>query len=154
LAALALTAGAQAQDMRPVLSDASAQAVISGCVALAEEEGWNLAIAVYDTGADLKAFRRMDDTQLGSTGIAMWKGEAVANFPFPTGAMAEAVESTPALASAPGIAPLRGGVPLRTQDGAWIGGVGVSGATGEQDEQCAIAGAAAAGLVTGLEGAE
>ena len=33
-----------------------------------------------------------------------------------------------------------GGVPIITETGVQIGGVGVSGATGDQDEQCAQAG--------------
>ena len=33
-----------------------------------------------------------------------------------------------------------GGLPILTADGAQLGGIGVSGATSDQDEQCAQAG--------------
>ena len=46
-----------------------------------------------------------------------------------------------------GIVPLPGGVLIRDAEGALIGAVGVSGDTSDNDELCALAGIAAAGLV-------
>lgn len=50
-----------------------------------------------------------------------------------------------------GMAPFPGGVLLKTSDGAVYGAIGVSGAAGDEDELCALAGATeAVGLVAGL----
>ena len=46
-----------------------------------------------------------------------------------------------------GILPLPGGVLLRDADGVLLGAVGVSGETPDNDEICALAGIAAAGLI-------
>ena len=46
-----------------------------------------------------------------------------------------------------GIIPVPGGVLIRSQEGALLGAVGVSGDTSDNDEVCAVAGIAAAGLV-------
>ena len=46
------------------------------------------------------------------------------------------------LLSAPGLVLMQGGLPI-SLNGIWLGAVGVSGATSEQDEQVAAAGIAA-----------
>lgn len=46
----------------------------------------------------------------------------------------------PGLALDPGHAAFPGGLPIMTAEGQHIGGVGVSGATSNQDEECAQAG--------------
>jgi uncharacterized protein GlcG (DUF336 family) len=48
----------------------------------------------------------------------------------------------PATATLPGVFASPGGVPIMA-DGKVVGAVGVSGVTGDQDEQCAKAGASA-----------
>ena len=44
------------------------------------------------------------------------------------------------IAPVPGIATFAGGLPIMTGSGAQIGGIGVSGASADEDEQCAQAG--------------
>lgn len=46
----------------------------------------------------------------------------------------------------PHYVPVRGGVLLRNDSGDVVGAIGVTGASADQDEACALAGAAAAGL--------
>ena len=46
------------------------------------------------------------------------------------------------------IAAVPGGLLLKSADGSVVGAIGVSGATADEDEHCAIAGARACGLVT------
>jgi len=135
-----------AQEMRPVLSSASAQAIVDGCRVYANDKGWNLNIAVLDQGRNLQAFLRMDDAPLGSIEIAQWKANATASFPRATKGTAERARDFPALAAASNIAIFEGGEAIFSQDGVHLGGVGVSGATGAQDAECARAGIAAAGL--------
>ena len=141
-----VTAPVNAQEMRPVLSAASAQTIVDGCRDYAEGKGWNLNIAVLDQGRNLQAFLRMDDAPLGSIEIAQWKANATASFPRATKGTAERARDFPALAAAPNIAIFEGGEAIFTQDGVHIGGVGVSGAAGSEDAECARAGIAAAGL--------
>ena len=137
---------ALSQEMRPVLSASSAQAIVDGCRDYADDKGWNLNIAVLDQGRNLQAFLRMDDAPLGSIEIAQWKANATASFPRATKGTAERARDFPALAAAPNIAIFEGGEAIFSQDGVHLGGVGVSGATGAQDAECARAGIAAADL--------
>lgn len=141
-----LTAPIAAQEMRPVLNAASAQAIVDGCRDYADEKGWNLNIAVLDQGRNLQAFLRMDDAPLGSIEIAQWKANATASFPRATKGTAERARDFPALAAAPNIAIFEGGEAIFSNDGVHLGGVGVSGAAGSEDAECARAGIAAAGL--------
>lgn len=144
--AMISSGAAQAQEMRPALTAASAKAIIAGCEAFAEEKGWRLNIAVLDQGRNPVAFLRMDGAPLGSIEIAEWKANATASFPRATKGAAERAQDFPAVAAAPNIAIFEGGEAIFTEDGAHIGGVGVSGAAGSEDAECARAGIAAAGL--------
>jgi uncharacterized protein GlcG (DUF336 family) len=145
---------ASAQEARPVLTASTAQNIVSACQAWAEERGLNLVIAVYDQGVDLKAYLRMDEAHYASIAIAQWKGEGAAGLGRTSAALGSLAENNPAIYTTPAIATLRGGVPIRTADGVLLGGVGVSGASGADDERCAIAGVEAAGLTTSRPEAE
>ncbi len=146
LSTVILTSPTTAQEMRPVLNASSAQAIVDGCRDYADEKGWNLNIAVLDQGRNLQAFLRMDDAPLGSIEIAQWKANATASFPRATKGTAERARDFPALAAAPNIAIFEGGEAIFSNDGVHLGGVGVSGAAGSEDAECARAGIAAAGL--------
>ena len=140
---LAAAGSAAAQDMRPALTASSAKAIVAGCEAHALEKGWKLNIAVLDQGRNLIAFLRMDGAPLGSLEISQWKANASASFPGPTKGAADRAQEFPALAAAPNIAICEA---IFTKEGVHIGGVGVSGAAGSEDAECARAGIAAAGL--------
>ncbi len=151
-AALILTAfSAQARETKPILTLAMAEKIADVCAALAVEKGWRpINIAVYDDGGNLTVFHRMDGAFLGSIQIAMLKGQTSTAFPFPTRLVSELAYGKdgepgplPGIAEIPGIAAFPGGVPIMTSDGHQVGGVGVSGATGDQDEECAQVGIAA-----------
>lgn len=150
LAALPLilcAAAAPAQDLRPVLSAASAQTIVSTCAAMAAERQWNLSIAVLDSGGNLAAFLRMDRTSLASVDIAQWKANAAAHWGWPTKQMVDRIAAMPSFAHAPNTASFEGGVPVYSADGkVLLGGVGVSGAASADDAACARAGIARAGL--------
>lgn len=135
-----------AQEMRPALTTASAKAIVAGCEAFAADKGWRLNISVFDQGKNLLAFVRMDGAQLGSIDIAHWKANAAAAFPRSTKGAADSARTFPAIGFAPNIAIFEGGEAIFTSDGTHIGGVGVSGARGSEDAECARAGLDAAGL--------
>ena len=83
----------------------------------------------------------MENTQYASNDIAIGKARAAATYQRPTRAFADAIaKGGPAMLSLGGIFASPGGVPIMV-DGKVIGAVGVSGVTGDQDEQCAMAGA-------------
>ncbi len=146
--AMGLSAGAQALDQKPVLTLDMANKIIEACIAKAAAEGWRpVNVAVYDDGGNLKAFQRMDNAFLGSIQVAQLKGHSSTMFPFPTRVFAELAYGTdgnpgriPGIAEVPGIAAFAGGVPIMTPDGHQLGGVGVCGASSDEDEQCAEAG--------------
>ena len=144
-AALAvLTVGASAQDKRPdygtEINAAGAKKIAAGVVAECQKNGWNVAVAVVDNHGFLVYFERMDNTQTASVDIAVGKAKAAATYRRPTRVFMETInKGGPATATLPGIFASPGGLPIMV-DGKVTGGVGVSGVTGDQDEQCAKAG--------------
>jgi uncharacterized protein GlcG (DUF336 family) len=125
---------------------AIAKKMADACEAKATQEDWKMNIAVVDDGADLVLFQRMDGAFLGSVQIAQLKAETSAKFPMPSRALGEIAFGkdgqpgrAPGLAFVPGLAAFPGGLPIKTADGAHIGAIGVSGGTGDQDEECAQA---------------
>lgn len=88
-------------------------------------------------------FERIDDTQIASIRIAIAKARAAATYRRPTRVFADGIaKGNNALATLPGVIGSPGGIPI-VVGGKIIGAVGVSGVTGDQDEQCAKAGASA-----------
>jgi len=74
--------------------------------------------------------------------IAIGKARAAATYRRPTRAFVDAIaKSGPAVMTLPGVVASPGGLPIMS-GGRVTGGVGVSGVTGDQDEQCAKAGLA------------
>jgi glc operon protein GlcG len=145
LALVALAFGAAAQDRRPgygpQLNTATAKKLAAGTLAECAKNSWNVAVAVVDTHGSLVYFERMDDTQYASMDIAIGKARAAATYRRPTRAFADVInKGGPATATLPGVMASPGGVPVFV-DGRIIGAVGVSGVTGDQDEQCSMAGA-------------
>jgi glc operon protein GlcG len=140
----ALATSASAQDKRPdygtAVNAAGAKKVAAGVVAECQKNGWNVAVAVVDTHGFLVYFERMDNTQTASMDIAVGKARAAATFRRPTRVFMEVInKGGPATATLPGVFASPGGVPIMV-DGKVTGAVGVSGVTGDQDEQCAKAG--------------
>jgi len=136
----AATGSAAAIEQRPFLTLDVAKKIAAACEAKAKQEGWKMNIAIIDSGGNLKYFLRQDDAFLKSIEIAQMKAGTSAGFPFSSKQIAEIATKIPGIAFVPGIATFEGGLPILTADGKHIGGVGVSGASAEQDGQCAQAG--------------
>ena len=95
---------------------------------------------MVDTHGSLVYFERMDNTQIASVEIAVGKAKSAATYRRPTRAFMDVInKGGPATATLPGVFASPGGVPIMV-DGKVSGAVGVSGVTGDQDEQCAKAG--------------
>jgi glc operon protein GlcG len=143
-ALVALTVGAFAQDKRPeygtAVNVAGAKKIAAGVIAECQKNGWNVAVAVVDNHGYLVYFERMDNTQTASMDIAVGKARAAATYRRPTRVFADVInKGGHATATLPGVFASPGGLPIMV-DGKVTGGVGVSGVTGDQDEQCSKAG--------------
>ncbi|MCQ8185590.1 GlcG/HbpS family heme-binding protein [Parvularcula maris] len=129
------------------LSEESAQEILTGCRAFAEENELTIAIAVLDDRLSMLAYRRMDSLREGPAKLAVRKAEYAAEWGSETRRLADAVgEGRLGWAFTSGGPPIEGGVPVYTSEGVLLGGVGVSGASAADDALCAKAGIERAGL--------
>ena len=138
--AIAASSLVHAAQERPFLESAKAHQIVSACREKALENGWKMAVAVYDDKATLISFLRMDDVKIGNVKIAMVKGEASASYGRPTKYWADKAASNPVFLEMPLFPAFGGGEPIYAKDGTLLGGVGVSGSSDDNDAQCARAG--------------
>ena len=152
LALLALTgAGAAPAQVAPkqTLTLDGARRVIAAATAEARRNKAGGVIAVVDDGGNLIAVERLDGTFAAGANISIGKARTAALFKRPTKFFEDVIRNgrTPMVALND-FTPLQGGVPI-VVDGQIVGAVGVSGASSaQQDEEFAIAGAAALGGLT------
>jgi glc operon protein GlcG len=101
-------------------------------------------IAVVDEGGNLVALERLDGTFSAGANISIGKARTAAMFKRPTKFFEDVIKNgRTAMVALPDFTPLQGGVPIMV-DGQIVGAVGVSGAmSAQQDEELALAGAAA-----------
>ena len=106
-------------------------------------------IAVVDDGGNLMALERLDGTFAAGANISIGKARTAALFKKPTRAFEELInKSRTAMTALNDFTPLQGGVPIVVGSNI-VGGVGVSGAaSAQQDEELAMAGAAAVSPTT------
>jgi uncharacterized protein GlcG (DUF336 family) len=123
--------------MRSILTLATAQKMAAACEQKAKAEGWKVIIAIMDDGGNLKYFSRMDDSFLISIKVAQLKANTSAAVPLSSRKFGEVAKANPGVELVPGTATFPGGLPIITASGKHIGGIGVSGATADQDEACA-----------------
>jgi glc operon protein GlcG len=141
---MAVSGGAQAPlPNKRVLTLEAARLVVAAAEAEARKNNWAVSIAVLDDAGHMILFQRMDGAKLVATDIAIRKARTAVYFQGETKGLEEEVTKGGRTALLPieGFMPLEGGVPLRS-GGQLVGAVGVSGVTGAQDAQCALAGAA------------
>ena len=126
------------------LTLAEANRMIQAAIAKAGELNVKISIAASDTGGNLVAFNRMDGASAVSATVAQGKAAASAGFGRASGTLQADSPVIQAVIAALGgrMLPARGAVPVH-KTGELVGAIGASGATAEQDEQCAQAGAAA-----------
>jgi glc operon protein GlcG len=143
LALVSAASLAVAQDRRPdngpPINIAAAKKIAAGVLAECAKNSWNVAVAIVEPSGSLVYFERMENTQYAGIDIAIGKARTAATLRRPTRALFEVANKMPAYATLPALYALPGGLPIMA-DGKVIGGVGVSGVTGDQDEQCAKVG--------------
>ena len=120
----------------------SAKKAAAAAAAEARKNNWNMAIVVTDAGGEVVYLEKMDATQTGSVKVATGKARSAAMFKRPTKVFQDAVASGGGglrILGLEGAVPIDGGLPI-VMDGKIVGAIGVSGAAGDQDAQCAKAG--------------
>jgi uncharacterized protein GlcG (DUF336 family) len=129
------------------LTQADASFLIDHAISGAKAIGVAVSVAIVEGGGSTIGSLRMDGAKLASIGVAEAKAWTAAYFQRPS--MDYGVPSAPGggsygiLNPYPGkLVPLPGGQPIFF-NGAYLGGIGVSGATGEQDDSLAKAAVAA-----------
>jgi uncharacterized protein GlcG (DUF336 family) len=127
-----------------------AQEAIAAALQKAEEIGTQMCIAVVDSGANLKAFARMNDAWVGSIDIAIKKAKTACFFGMPTGQIGKLSQPGGPLFgiehSNEGLITFPGGLPIVNREGILVGAIGVSGSSVENDHTVASAGVEVIGL--------
>jgi uncharacterized protein GlcG (DUF336 family)/mannose-6-phosphate isomerase-like protein (cupin superfamily) len=146
LAAALVIAPARAQTVeKKSLNLDGAKRVIAAAVDYAKKnKAPGGVIAVVDEGGNLMALERLDGTFAMGATISIGKARTAVLFNKPTRFFEELInKGRTAMTALDGFTPLIGGIPI-VIDGEVIAGIGVSGAaSANQDEELALAGAAA-----------
>lgn len=134
--------------MPPSVTLQDARRVISAAEDKAQEIGQPMNIAVVDSGGNLVSHVRMDGAWIGSIDISINKAFTSRAFDISTKDLAE--PSQPGgqfygihVSNGGRIRIFAGGIPLSGAGSEVVGAIGVSGGSGEQDQEVAEAGAAA-----------
>lgn len=132
-----------------VISVEAASQALAATVSHAKQMGIAINVAITDSSGTLAGFLRMPGAFLHSIDIAIDKAYTAASFGFPTSQWMKILEGDEALKAGlplrPRLVIFGGGLPI-VENGMRIGGIGVSGGSAEQDEECARAGLKAIGL--------
>lgn len=123
---------------------------VQAAVAMAKKLNVLINVAVVDRSGILAAFLRMPGAPLHSVEISIDKAYTSASFGLPTSQWDAILSEHSAMVKEglllrPRFVAFGGGVPIY-EEGFILGGIGVSGASEQQDEQCARAGLIAIGL--------
>ncbi len=122
----------------------NAETVIEAARKKAVALNTKMCIAVVDSGANLKAFVRMDDAWVGSIDIAIKKAKTACFFGMATGDLGQLSQPAEPLYgiehSNDGLITFPGGLPIVDEDGVLVGAIGVSGSSVENDHEVAAAG--------------
>jgi len=136
-----------------MLTLAHAETIIAAAFAEGRRLGLKpLSVAVLDPGGHLIAFGRQDGSSTLRPQIALGKAGGALGLGVSSRKIGEMAAERPTFVAslgviAPhGVIPAAGGVLIEGSGGAVIGAVGVTGDLSDNDELCALAGIAAAGL--------
>jgi len=130
----------------------TARAMVEDALNHAQENGWEVAVAIYDPSGGLVAFGRSDRVAMPSIQFALDKAWTAAGLGKSTQAFGQRALEIPSLGLGIGgrdrLMVWGGGVAILHSTGC-IGGIGVSGAQEEEDIACAQAAIHKAGLTSG-----
>jgi uncharacterized protein GlcG (DUF336 family) len=135
------------------LSLSQAREIIAGARAAGSTSQFNpLTVVVLDAGGHVLAVEREDGSSNKRFEIAYGKAHGAISLGMGSRALMARAEQQPffiaAVTHAVGaLVPVPGGVLVKDADGVLLGAVGVTGDTSDHDEEAALAGIEAAGLV-------
>ena len=128
---------------KKVLTREAAERIAAVAEAEAQKRNATVVIVVVDDGGYPLVLKRLNDTQVASVDVGIGKARTAAIFRRPSREFEEQIKNgRVASLVLPGATPLQGGVPL-IANGKVVGAIGVSGNTPQEDEDIALAGAAA-----------
>ncbi len=128
---------------KQILSLEAADRIAAAAEAEARKRSATVVIVVVDDGGYPLVLKRLNDTQVASVDVGIGKARTAAIFRRPSREFEEQIKNgRVASLVLPGATPLQGGVPLLA-NGNVVGAIGVSGNTPQEDEDIALAGAAA-----------
>jgi uncharacterized protein GlcG (DUF336 family) len=112
----------------------------------ASELGVSISVVIVDRTGIILVMETADSASPGTSDASIMKAKGAARYRIATHTTAEFVKTLPAqlaqhALSLPEVCALRGGVPIQIE-GEVVGGVGVSGGSGEQDTAISLAAAA------------
>lgn len=125
---------------KPMLDNSDVAAMARECRVRALQNGWAVCIAIVDDGGYLMYLERLDGAALHTPEVATGKARTSATMQIPTGVLEDAVKDRSSILASRERTLLRGGVPI-LHDGHCLGGIGVAGVLGTQDEEVARIGA-------------
>jgi glc operon protein GlcG len=130
-----------AQDMKPFLTLKTAKAMAEAVDKKATEMGIKVHIAIVDDGGNLKYYLRQDGAPLVAEKISQMKAFTAVAMEKSTAEVGEISKAeTPGIELVPNLIKFGGGIPIKNSKGQILGGIGVSGASKEDDAACAQAG--------------
>src|SRR5213082_2254439 len=149
LLAIGSTAFAQTAEKRSLTLDGAERVIAAAKAEAAKVKAPGGVIAVVDAGGNLMALERLDGTFAMGATISVGKARTAVLFKKPTRFFEELInKGRTAMTAVDGFTPLIGGIPIII-GGEVVGGIGVSGAaSANQDEELALAGAAAFSVAT------
>lgn len=135
--------------LRPVISYDSARQLVDKAVAHAVAKGWRVCAVVVDPSGHIVSSGRMDGVPAPVFDYANDKAYTAGTLGKSSRAFFERMNSSPELhmgmVNRPRVCAWDGGLPI-VEDGQVIGGLGVSGAAGPEDVECAEVALASLGL--------
>jgi glc operon protein GlcG len=130
-----------AQEMKPFLTLKTAKAMAEAADRKASEMGIKVHIAIVDDGGNLKYYLRQDGAPLVAEKISQMKAFTAVAMEKSTAEVGEIAKAeTPGIELVPNLIKFGGGIPIKNSKGQILGGIGVSGASKEDDAACAQAG--------------
>ncbi len=129
---------------KPCLTSADVKKMMTACLAEAEKNKWQVAIAIVDDGGFMLSLDRMDGAAATTAEVAVGKARTAALTKRPSKFFEDRVKERPAFIAFPAGLFIQGALPI-LHEGDCVGAIGVSGVQSHEDEQIARAGIATLG---------
>ena len=122
------------------MNQSNSQCLVRAAIECANNLKIKINISIYDIGANLVAFQRMDGALLGSIDVSLKKARSSALFQAPTEALGQLVKEQQLESieqTNNGLILFAGGEPIKLNE-IVIGAIGISGGSAAQDKEVAL----------------